>query len=103
MKSRKKPRRPSMPDIEVRLPQPFRGYLGGVASVTVEAATVAAALAALSSRSKALGDRLLMPDGSLRRFVNLYRNDEDVRALQGLDTPLDAGSILMVVVAVAGG
>jgi molybdopterin converting factor small subunit len=92
-----------MPEVLVRLPQQFRGYLGGIDSLTVEAVTVADALDALSNHSKALGDRLMMPDGGLRRFVNLYRNDEDIRSLQGLDTPLDTGAVLMVLVAISGG
>jgi|HubBroStandDraft_1064217.scaffolds.fasta_scaffold00043_25 molybdopterin converting factor small subunit len=92
-----------MAEILIRLPQPFRGYLGGADSLTVEADDVAGALAALAVRSSALGERLLTPEGGLRRFVHLYRGDEDIRRLQGLETKLEAGNVLMVLVAMAGG
>jgi molybdopterin converting factor small subunit len=92
-----------MAEIRIRLPLQFRGYLGGAESLTVEAATVGGALAALAARAPALGERLLTPEGGLRRFVNLYRNDEDIRLLQGLDTTLEHGATLMILVAMAGG
>ena len=92
-----------MAEIEIRLPRQFRGYLGGAERVTVEADTAGAALRALAARSGALGERLLTPEGALRRFVNLYRDDIDLRSLDGLDTPLDAGNVLLILVAMAGG
>jgi molybdopterin converting factor small subunit len=92
-----------MAEIRIRLPLQFRGYLGGAESLQVETETVGGALAALAARAPGLGERLMTPEGGLRRFVNLYRNDEDVRLLQGLDTPLEGGSTLMILVAMAGG
>ena len=92
-----------MAEIRIRLPLQFRGYLGGAEVLTVEAQTAGGALAALATRTPALGERLMTPDGGLRRFVNLYRNDEDIRLLQGLDTPLEDGATLMILVAMAGG
>ena len=92
-----------MADIRIRLPLQFRGYLGGAESLQVEAETAGGALAALAARVPGLGERLITPEGGLRRFVNLYRNDEDVRVLQGLDTPLEDGATLMILVAMAGG
>ena len=92
-----------MAEIPLRLPQGFRGYLGGADTVIVEAETVGGALAALAARSSALGERLLTPEGGVRRFINLYRNDEDIRRLQGLETPLEPGSVLVILVAMAGG
>jgi molybdopterin converting factor small subunit len=92
-----------MAEIQIRLPLQFRGYVGGADSVHVEAETVGGALTALAARSAALGERLLTPEGRLRRFVNLYRGDDDIRRLQGLDTPVNAGCVLMILVAMAGG
>ncbi len=92
-----------MAEIRIRLPLQFRGYVGGAESLTLEAETVGGALAVLAQRAPALGERLMTPEGGLRRFVNLYRGDEDIRLLQGLDTPLENGAILMILVAMAGG
>lgn len=92
-----------MAEIQIQLPQQFRGYLGGAGSLKVEAQTAGDALAALAVHAPALGERLMTPEGGLRRFVNLYRNDEDIRLLQGLDTPLENGTVLMILVAMAGG
>ena len=92
-----------MAEIRIRLPLQFRGYLGGAESLTVEALTAGGALAAPAARAPALGERLLTPEGGLRRFVNLYRGEEDIRLLQGLDTKLENGATLMILVAMAGG
>jgi molybdopterin converting factor small subunit len=92
-----------MAEIRIRLPMQFRGYVGGAESLTVEADTVGGALAALAARTAGLGERLMTPDGGLRRFVNLYRGDEDIRRLQGLETPLRPGDVVMILVAMAGG
>jgi len=92
-----------MAEIRIRLPMQFRGYVGGAESLTVEADNVGGALTALAARTTALGERLMTPEGELRRFVNLYRGDEDIRRLQGLDTPLAQGDVLMILVAMAGG
>jgi adenylyltransferase/sulfurtransferase len=92
-----------MAEIQIRLPLQFRGYLGGAESLKVEAETARDALAALAVCAPTLGERLMTPEGGLRRFVNLYRGDEDIRFLQGLDTPLENGAILMILIAMAGG
>ena len=79
-----------MAEIRIRLPMQFRGYVGG-------------ALTALATRTTGLGERLMTPEGVLRRFVNLYRGDEDIRRLQGLETPVAQGDVVMILVAMAGG
>ena len=88
--------------IEVRIPTILRTYTEGQKSVEVSGATLAELLSDLDSRHSGLRDRLV--DGSgLRRFVNVYLNDEDVRFLGGLATPVADGDTVTVLPAVAGG
>jgi molybdopterin converting factor small subunit len=76
---------------------------GGVGEVELEASTVREAIDALEREHPGLKSRLLDENGALRRFVNLFVADEDIRFLQGLDTPLPFGSTLSIIPAVAGG
>ncbi len=88
--------------IEVRIPTILRNYTGGAKSVQGSGATVGELLADLDNRHPGLGGRIA--DGSsLRRFVNVYLNDEDVRFLGGLETPVSEGDTVTVLPAVAGG
>lgn len=87
----------------VRIPTQLRSLTGGVGEVVVEATTAREAIAALEIAHPGISERLLDEAGDLRRFVNLYVADEDVRFLQGLDTPVSAGETLSIVPAVAGG
>jgi sulfur-carrier protein len=89
--------------VTVRLPSQLRGLAGGAGEVSVEAATVREALAALAAAYPGVGPRVLDDDGGLRRFVNVFVADEDVRFLDGLDTALAAGQTVSLVPAVAGG
>lgn len=89
--------------ITVRIPTQLRPLTGGASEVVVEAGTVREAIAALERAHPGIGERLLDGTGELRRFVNLFLADEDVRFLDGLDTPLGAGQTLSIVPAVAGG
>ncbi|MHB1598677.1 MAG: MoaD/ThiS family protein [Acidimicrobiales bacterium] len=89
--------------VSVRIPTQLRQLTGGSGEVAVEAATVREALASLDSLHPGIGERLLDDNGALRRFVNLFLADEDVRFLEGLDTPVSDGQTLSVVPAVAGG
>lgn len=88
--------------IEVRIPTILRTYTDGAKSVPGEGATLADLLADLEVRHAGLQDRLI-DGGKLRRFVNVYLNDEDVRFLDGLDTALKDGDVVTVLPAVAGG
>ena len=88
--------------IEVRIPTILRTYTGGAKSVEGSGATLADLLDDLESRHNGLHDRLV-DDAGLRRFVNVYLNDEDVRFLSGLDTPVKDGDTVTVLPAVAGG
>ncbi len=88
---------------KVRIPSPLRQLTGGRAEVEVEAATVGGALADLEHRFPGFQARLFEGDGSLRHFVNIYRNDEDIRTSGGLQTSLEPQDELSIVPAVAGG
>ncbi len=89
--------------VKVRIPAPLRRLTGGIDEVAAEGATVADVLVDLDTRHAGLRAQLLDEQGRLRRFVNLYVNDEDVRFLKDLDTRLEGGEILTVVPAIAGG
>jgi molybdopterin synthase sulfur carrier subunit len=88
--------------IEVRIPTILRTYTGGAKSVEGSGATLADLLADLESRHGGLQSRLV-DDAGLRRFVNVYLNDEDVRFLGGLSVPVKDGDTVTVLPAVAGG
>jgi molybdopterin synthase sulfur carrier subunit len=77
--------------------------VGGAGEVVVEAATVREAIAAVEAQHPGLAARVLDEAGELRRFVNVFVADEDVRFLDGLNTTLNAGSVVSLVPAVAGG
>lgn len=87
----------------VRIPTQLRSLTGGVGEVSVEPGTVRESFAALEAAHPGIGERLLDENGALRRFVNVFVADEDVRFLQGLDTPVKDGQTLSIVPAVAGG
>jgi sulfur-carrier protein len=89
--------------VTVRVPTTLRTLTGGEAEVAVEAATVGQVLAACDAAHPGFRDRLLDEDGSLRRFVNVFVADDDVRYLQGLDTPVPDGETISIIPAVAGG
>ena len=89
--------------VTVRLPSQLRVLVGGSAEVAVEAANVRDAIAAVEALHPGLAARVLDDAGEIRRFVNVFVADEDVRFLEGLDTALSAGSVVSLVPAVAGG
>jgi sulfur-carrier protein len=88
--------------IEVRIPTILRTYTGGAKSVEGSGDTLASLIADLEDRYGGLQERLV-DDSGLRRFVNVYLNDEDVRFLGGLDAPVKDGDTVTVLPAVAGG
>jgi sulfur-carrier protein len=89
--------------VTVRIPTQLRNLSGGASEVAVEGDTVAAALAALDAAHPGFGERLHDETGSLRRFVNVFVADEDIRFLDGVKTPLPDGAVVSIVPAVAGG
>ncbi|MCA9605881.1 MAG: MoaD/ThiS family protein [Myxococcales bacterium] len=88
--------------ITVRIPTPLRTLTGGADEVQAEGATVGALIDALEASYPGLKDRLCDEKG-VRRFVNIYANDEDIRFLDDLDTALSDGDSVQIVPAIAGG
>ena len=89
--------------IAVKVPTILRTYTGGSAEVTVAGATLADAITDLDAQFPGIGARILDDDGKLRRFVNVYVNDDDVRFLEDLQTPTPDGTSVSIIPAVAGG
>ena len=88
--------------IEVRIPTILRTYTGGEKAVTADGANLSALIDDLEASHPGIKDRLL-ENGDLRRFVNVYVNDEDVRFIGGLEAVLSDGDQVVVLPAVAGG
>ncbi|HEV3226527.1 MAG TPA: MoaD/ThiS family protein [Acidimicrobiales bacterium] len=89
--------------VTIRIPTQLRSLAGGASEVSVEAATVSDALKALDAHHAGFAERLFDDKGELRRFVNVFVADEDIRFLQNLDTPVENGQVVSIVPAVAGG
>ena len=88
--------------VQVQIPTPLRPNAGGQAVVEVAASTVGESLAKLIEIHPAMGGKLF-DNGNLRRFVNIYVNDEDIRYLENLATPIKEGDEIAIIPAVAGG
>ena len=89
--------------VTVRIPTQLRNLSGNESEVTVEASTVAEALKALEAAHPGFGERLFDDSGELRRFVNVFVADEDIRFLDGVGTAVTEGQTVSIVPAVAGG
>lgn len=87
----------------VRIPTPLRAFTDGAGEIACEGATVRAVLTGLVARHPGLAGRVLDEHGELRRFVNVFVGQRNVRALSGLDTPVAPGDVLAILPAVAGG
>jgi MoaD family protein len=88
--------------VEVRIPTILRTYTGDQKSVEATGTSLSALIDDLDANHPGIKDRLI-EDGDLRRFVNVYVNDEDVRFIGGLEAPLSDGDQVVVLPAVAGG
>ena len=89
--------------VSVRIPTILRTFTGGAAEVSAGEGTLREVIAGLDAAYPGIGGRIVDDTGKLRRFVNVYVGDEDVRFAQGLDTPVPAGTHGSVIPAVAGG
>lgn len=89
--------------VTIRIPTTLRPLSGGNSTVQVDGATLGEVLANLETAHPGFKDRLFDDQGGLRRFVNLFVADDDVRYLQGLDTPVPDGETVSIIPAVAGG
>ncbi len=87
----------------VYIPTPLRRYTGGQSKVTVEASTVGELLQALDRQYPGLAQRLMDGNGQVKRFINVFLNDDEIRALQGLETPVSPQDRVSIVPAMAGG
>jgi molybdopterin converting factor small subunit len=90
------------PTVEVRIPTILRPYTGGAKLVSAQGSTLRDVISDLDGNHTGLAERLLDGD-ALRRFINLYVNDEDVRFIGGLDLTLKDGDSITILPAVAGG
>lgn len=89
--------------VTVRIPTPLRTATGGASTVDVDGSTVGEVLRELDEAHPGIAERLLDDGGQIRRFVNVFVDDEDVRFAQGLDTPVEDGTTVSIIPAVAGG
>ena len=87
----------------LRIPTPLRPYAEGASEIEVKAETVGAALENLTEQYPSLRKHLFTDEGELRSYVNLFVNDEDIRHLQGIDTPVQPEDRLMIIPSIAGG
>jgi len=88
---------------KVKIPPVLRPSVGGEREVQAEGSNVGEVLKDLVARYPATGQQLFSAEGELNRFVNVYLNDEDVRVLQGLETPVRDGDTVVILPAMAGG
>jgi sulfur-carrier protein len=89
--------------VTVRLPTLLRSHADGVAAVESNGGTVGEVFAELSGRYPGLAEQLVDGEGGLHKFVNVYRNDDDIRYLDQLDTKVADGDTISILPAVAGG
>jgi molybdopterin synthase sulfur carrier subunit len=89
--------------VSVRIPTTLRTLTAGRSEVSLEGSNVRDVLTGLDQAHPGFADRLLDDDGNLRRFVNVFVADDDIRFLEGLDTPVPDGSEVSIIPAVAGG
>ncbi len=89
--------------VKVRIPTPLLSLTGGKKEVEAEGTTLKELIEDLERRYPGLKERLCDEEGNLRRFINFFVNDEDIRFLQGEETPLKDGDVVSIVPAIAGG
>ncbi len=89
--------------IKVRIPTPLRTLTEGQGEVDLEGKSIAALIDTLESTYPGMKERLCDEQGALRRFVNIYINEEDIRFHQGLETPVEEGDEVSIIPAIAGG
>ena len=88
---------------KVRIPAQLRTLTGGAGELEIEGSTVGEVLKGLDAAHAGFAERIFDEDGGLRRFVNVFLDEEDVRFLDGLSTPVTSGQTISIVPAVAGG
>ncbi|MCZ6633106.1 MAG: MoaD/ThiS family protein [bacterium] len=89
--------------VTVRIPTPLRKFTGDQADVDVDGGTIGELIDNLEGQHAGIKERIVDEDGSIRRFVNIYVNEEDIRFLDGPDTALKEGDQVTIIPAIAGG
>lgn len=89
--------------VKVKIPTQLRNLTGGEAEVQADGSTLGDLVTDIENRHPGFKERILDEGGSVRRFVNVYVNDEDVRFLDGLSTTVSEGTTVSIIPAVAGG
>ncbi|MFL2910662.1 MAG: MoaD/ThiS family protein [Limisphaerales bacterium] len=88
---------------KVRIPTPLRKLTDNQESIEVESNTIGGAIDELEGKFPGIKERLVDEEGEIRRFVNVYVNEEDIRFLENQDTPLKEGDDISIIPAIAGG
>ena len=88
---------------KVRIPTPLRKLTDNQESIEVESNTIGGAIDELEGKFPGIKERLIDEEGEIRRFVNVYVNEEDIRFLENQDTPLKEGDDISIIPAIAGG
>ena len=89
--------------VSIRVPTPLRKLTGNQSEVQIEGDTVASILTNMEAAYPGIKDRLCDESGQVRRFINIYVNEEDIRFLQGIETNLKQGDKIAIIPAIAGG
>ena len=89
--------------VKIRIPSPLRNFTNGLDIIEVTAGSVANVLDQLKDKAKGIETRLFKAPNQLNRYVNIYKNEEDIRFLQNLETPVADGDEVSIVPAIAGG
>ena len=89
--------------VSVRIPTPLRKFTNDQSDVEIEGSSVGEVIDNLEASAAGIKEKLVDDDGSIRRFVNIYVNDEDIRFLDGADTAGEDGDSVTIVPAIAGG
>ena len=89
--------------VTVRVPTPLRSFTNGAEEVNIEGNTIQEVVDNLEANHSGIKERLCGEDGKIRRFLNVYINDEDIRFLQNQETPVKDGDTVSIVPAIAGG
>ena len=87
----------------VRIPTPLRKLTADLDEVNISASNVSELIETMESQYPGIKDRLCDEEGNVRRFINLYVNNEDIRFLNGKDTELNEGDVVSIIPAIAGG
>jgi molybdopterin synthase sulfur carrier subunit len=89
--------------VTIKIPAPLRPMTGGLAEIQLDSATVGAALSQIESRYPGFGSKVLDEGKSVKRFINVYVNEDNIRDKKDLDTELKSGDVISILPSIAGG